>query len=137
MNDENGPVDSSMPPPPPSATQPPPIMEPPPPMENVNNDKEDDTEEEKDDDETSPEMEEDTEDSEEEEEKSEEPLAIPEEFMFGVEKVKIDPKLLKFSKWTRRGRGGKRSKIFSLLRGRFVKAIFPRGGKKSKLAVGK
>ena len=56
--------------------------------------------------------------------------------MFGVEHVKLDPKkLLKFSKWTRKGRSGKRSKIFSLLRGRFVKAIPPRGGR-YRLAVG-
>lgn len=64
-----------------------------------------------------------------------EPMAIPEEFFFDVAKdVCVDPSLLKASRWTRKGRGGKRAKIFSLLRGRFVKAIFPKG-KKARLAV--
>ncbi len=65
----------------------------------------------------------------------EEVVEIPEVFMSGVANVKVDPQLLKFSKWTRRGKGGRRAKIFSLLRGRFVKSIFPKG-KKGKLAVG-
>ncbi|EED90026.1 mg chelatase [Thalassiosira pseudonana CCMP1335] len=76
-----------------------------------------------------------TEDSEDKEVQEDQPLAIPEEFMFGVKSVHIDSALLKFSRWTRKGRGGKRAKIFSLLRGRFVKAIFPKG-KKARLAVG-
>ncbi|KAL7527731.1 hypothetical protein ACHAXR_002098 [Thalassiosira sp. AJA248-18] len=139
MSDENVPADSSIPPPPPSTIQPPPIMEPPPPQtEDMSKDEQDASEEEKEEDEISAEMEEDTDETEDQnEEEPDESLAIPEEFMFGIERVKVDPKLLKFKKWTRRGKGGKRSKIFSLLRGRFVKAIFPKGTlKKSKLAVG-
>ena len=135
VSDESASTDSSMPPPPPSTTQPPPIMEPPPPTEDMHNEEQDDVEEEKDEDESSAEMEEDTNDAEvDQEEEEPDELAIPEEFMFRVESVKIDPKLLKFSKWTRKGRGGRRAKIFSLLRGRFVKAIFPKG-KRAKLAV--
>lgn len=65
-----------------------------------------------------------TEDSEDKEVQEDQPLAIPEEFMFGVKSVHIDSALLKFSRWTRKGRGGKRAKIFSLLRGRFVKVRF-------------
>mmetsp|Transcript_19095 Transcript_19095/g.29552 ORF Transcript_19095/g.29552 Transcript_19095/m.29552 type:complete len:581 (-) Transcript_19095:863-2605(-) len=60
-----------------------------------------------------------------------EPADIPSVFMFGVDAIPIDPSLLKFSKWTKRGVGGKRSRIFSLERGRFIKAILPHanGGK--------
>ncbi|KAL9179273.1 hypothetical protein ACHAXT_008563 [Thalassiosira profunda] len=134
-SDETAPPDSSVPPPPPSATQPSPITEPPPPTEEMHCDEQDEAEEEQEEDEeTSAEMEEDAED--EKEDQPDEPLAIPEEFLFGVESVNVDPKLLTFSKWTRRGKGGRRAKIFSLRRGRFVKAIFPKGGRRSKLAVG-
>ena len=108
-------------------------------MQQIKLGEKDEAEEENEKEDKSSKMEEDTDETdgteEQEEEHPDEPLSIPEEFMFGVEEVNVDPKLLKFSKWTRKGRGGKRSKIFSLLRGRFVKAIFPKG-KKSKLAVG-
>ena len=134
--DENAPADSDATTKPTPQSYAPPIMEPPPPMDNMNQEEGGEIEDEETDDDTSTsELNEDTEESETEEEKSEPPLAIPEEFMFGVDRVKVDPKLLKFTRWTRRGRGGKRNKIFSLLRGRFVKAIFPRGGQ-SRLAVG-
>jgi magnesium chelatase subunit D len=76
-------------------------------------------------------------DSEQEEDHNEpdEPITIPEEFFFDAAKdVHLDPSLLKISRWTRVGRGGKRAKLFNLLRGRFVKAIFPKG-KKGRLAV--
>lgn len=62
--------------------------------------------------------------------------SVPAEFMFGVDAVPIDPILLKFSRWTKKGSGGKRSRIFSLDRGRFVKSIFPRGNNRGRLAVG-
>eukprot|EP00977_Amphora_coffeiformis_P030000 scaffold44081_cov168-Amphora_coffeaeformis.AAC.3 len=63
--------------------------------------------------------------------------SIPEVFLFGVETASIDPKLLTFQKWSRKGKGGKRSHIFNLQRGRFVKAIFPVGDwKQGRLAVG-
>lgn len=54
---------------------------------------------------------------------------IPSQFMFGVDSIPIDPSLLTFSKWTKRGVGGKRTRIFSLERGRFIKAIFPHGNR--------
>jgi magnesium chelatase subunit D len=70
-------------------------------------------------------------------EESEEELAVPEEFMFGVDAASIDPRLLRFDNWTRKGKGGKRSRIFNLLRGRFVKAVFPKGEwKRGKIAIG-
>lgn len=64
-----------------------------------------------------------------------EPADIPSQFMFGVDSIPIEPSLLKFSKWTKRGVGGKRSRIFSLERGRFIKSIFPHANR-GKLAVG-
>lgn len=120
---------SSPPPPPPQGVQP--ILEQPPVTEDNHeldmNDNNDEIEEEQ-----LPEPD----NSEREEDQNEpEPMAIPEEFFFNVAKdVRVDPSLLKASRWTRKGRGGKRAKIFSLLRGRFVKAIFPKG-KKARLAV--
>ena len=63
--------------------------------------------------------------------------SIPEEFLFSAETANIDPKLLTFQKWSRKGKGGKRTHIFNLQRGRFVKAIFPVGDwKQGRLAVG-
>eukprot|EP00986_Skeletonema_menzelii_P012499 scaffold6916_cov143-Skeletonema_menzelii.AAC.9 len=122
-------VMNAPPPPPPQGLQP--ILEQPPMTEENHDQDTDDTENE---------IEEgkqpEPDNSEQEGDESEpEPLAIPEEFFFDVAKdVHVDPSLLKVSRWTRRGRGGKRAKIFSLLRGRFVKAIFPKG-KKARLAV--
>ena len=128
----DGDISAPPPPPPPQGVQP--ILETPP-MTEDSHDSGDDTEneEEKEDDEKQPEPD----DSEREEDKNEsdEPVSIPEEFFFDVEKnVRVDPAILKMTRWTRRGKGGKRAKIFSLLRGRFVKAIFPKG-KKGRLAV--
>jgi magnesium chelatase subunit D len=81
-----------------------------------------------------PTSEEDKDTSKEEEEKE---LLIPEQFMFGVDaNTPVDPRLIQFQQWTRKGRGGKRSRIFNLLRGRFVKAIFPKGEGKGRIAVG-
>lgn len=66
----------------------------------------------------------------------EEELQIPQSFMFKADSTAIDPRLLQFKRWTKKGKGGKRSKIFNLLRGRFVKAIFPKGDwRKGHLAV--
>lgn len=65
----------------------------------------------------------------------EEDLDIPTEFMFGVRTTPIDPNLMYFNRWTRKGKGRKGSRMFNLLRGRFVKAIFPRANKQGKLAV--
>ena len=66
----------------------------------------------------------------------EEELIVPQEFMFGVDAVPLDPKLLMFQQWARKGKGGKHSKIFNLRRGRFVKAIFPKGHNNGRIAVG-
>jgi magnesium chelatase subunit D len=74
-----------------------------------------------------PEQDEETEDVEE--------LLLPAEFLFGVDSVPIDPKLLHFKQWTKKGKGGKRSRIFNLERGRFIKAIFPQGNR-GRVAVG-
>lgn len=132
---EMSPMDTSKAPPPSSDLQP--IMEPPPPTETTS-----EGENESEEDVTSTDEEEKREqDTENEEDTSEEKsddsdLPIPAEFIFGVKEVKVSPALLKFSRWTRKGRGGKRAKIFSLLRGRFVKAIFPKGNKASRLAIG-
>ncbi len=63
-------------------------------------------------------------------------IEIPEQFMFGVDMIPVDPDLLKFALFTKKGKGGKRSRIYNLERGRFVKPIFPKGGQKGKIAVG-
>lgn len=113
-----------------------PIMEPPPPLESSS---EEQSESEKDDVQTEEEESHDQDIENEEdtiEKKDDNDLPIPAEFIFGVKEVKISSNLLKFTRWTRKGRGGKRAKIFSLLRGRFVKAIFPKGNKASRLAIG-
>lgn len=126
----------------PDKTEVPKIMEPPPSMPTKGDDQSDqDDKEVSEDEETEAEEQvEEEKDQEDDEDQSdsnpeESVLEIPEVFMSGVANVKVDPQLLKFSKWTRRGKGGRRAKIFSLLRGRFVKSVFPKG-KKGKLAVG-
>jgi magnesium chelatase subunit D len=45
-------------------------------------------------------------------------ISIPEEFMFGVNMIPIDPKLLMFMERVKKGSKGKRSKQYNLLRGR-------------------
>jgi magnesium chelatase subunit D len=121
-------------------TQPPssdlqPIMEPTPPKPLSEDDnKQSDEEDTKQEDEEKTEQEVENEEANTEEDIDKD-LPIPAEFIFGVKEVKLSPNLLKLSRWTRKGRGGKRAKIFSLLRGRFVKAIFPKGNKASRLAI--
>lgn len=73
---------------------------------------------------------------EDEQEQSPEPISIPDEFMFGVNMVPIDPGLLLFMERTKKGRGGKSSKMYNLERGRFCKAIFPKPGQRGRIAVG-
>lgn len=73
-----------------------------------------------------------------EENPEEESLAVPEELFFSADtSVKIDPELLQFQKYSlgKGRRGGKRHRRFNLQRGRFVKAIFPKGSE-GRLAVG-
>lgn len=113
-----------------------PDLEPiPPPPEDIRQNEEKDMEENDDKSEQTDEEEQDDEDESQESPEEEEELDIPTEFMLGASHTQIDPRLLKFKKWTRRGKGGKRSRIFNLERGRFVKPIFPKGDK-GRLAVG-
>ena len=62
-------------------------------------------------------------------------LDIPDEFLFGVDMIPLDPELLMFGEWTKKGKGGKSSRLYNLERGRYVKPIFPKG-KTGRLAVG-
>ena len=60
---------------------------------------------------------------------------IPDEFMFGVDMIPLDSGLLIFGEWTKKGKGGKSSRLYNLERGRYVKPIFPKG-RTGRLAVG-
>lgn len=71
----------------------------------------------------------------EESKETEEIIEVPQEFMFGVKTTTINPKLLAFARWAKKGRAGKGSRVFNLNRGRFIKAVFPKG-KEGKIAVG-
>lgn len=111
----------------PQQTQP--DLEPiPPPPEDIRQNEEKDMEENDAESEQTDEGEQDEDESQESPEEEEE-LDIPAEFMLGASHTQIDPRLLKFNKWTRRGKGGKRSRIFNLERGRYIKPIFPKGDK--------
>lgn len=72
----------------------------------------------------------------ENEKASPEPLSVPEEFMFGVDSVPIDPMLIHLQNLARRGKGGKSSRLFNLKRGRFVKSIFPKANARGRIAIG-
>lgn len=131
-------IDQSMPPPPPSS--PPPDTMHPPPLApdfdgSIHPEEQMELEEEMDQERQQEIETEEDEDKQEETPESEEELQSPLEFMFGVDSTPVDPRLLVFNKRTRKGRGGKRSRKYNIERGRFVKAIFPRGNRGS-LAVG-
>ena len=122
--------DTMIPPPPPESS-----LQPLPPEEMTDNEQQDEEIEEVDDEEN----EEDTESQQNEEDElpEDEELEIPTEFMFGVRSTPVDPNLMYFNQWTRKGKGRKGSKMFNLSRGRFVKAMFPKASstKQGKLAV--
>lgn len=83
--------------------------------------KDDDLEDE-DDDSEEPEQE------EEEEEEEEAAPGVPEEFMFDPEGVILDHEMLDVGKSQKHGKAGGWGLVFSQYRGRYIKAMFPRGG---------
>lgn len=73
----------------------------------------------------------------EQDDKQEIDMELPTEFMFGVSGVPLDPELLQFAHVvSRKGKVGKSSKIFNLVRGRYVKPIFPMPGQEGRIAIG-
>ncbi|OSX80682.1 hypothetical protein BU14_0033s0026 [Porphyra umbilicalis] len=102
----------------PDQQQPPP---PPPPQQQQDDDEDEEDEED-------PEDEEEDDAEEDEPEEPEEAPQIPEEFMFDPEGVILDPDLLAFSKSQSAGAAGGRGLVFSQDRGRYIKAMLPRGG---------
>ena len=102
-------------------------MPPPPPPPSMEDDDAERDEEEEDKDEPDK-------DKEEEEDQAEPEPEVPQEFMFEAEDTIVDPELLDFMTQQKSGGSGGRGLIFSQERGRYIKAMLPRG-KVQRLAV--